>query len=131
MALIAEDLRALAPCASKPLDEHLASPVDELVAERYLERIIGRLIDVNYHVLIESGRAPPRDCHDSFARMGALGVCDAAFARRSAGCDGLRNRIVHEYDAIDPARVHAALDAALRDIPDFLRRVDAFVTARQ
>ena len=123
LLLITTDLEALSPFASKPLDVYLANPIDEVVAERYLERIIGRMIDVNYHLLTESGHPPPPDYHQSFVQLGALGVLDPAFARRIASSAGLRNRIVHEYDAIDPAKVHEALQTALPDIREYLTRV--------
>jgi uncharacterized protein YutE (UPF0331/DUF86 family) len=97
------------------------------VAERLLERIIGRMIDVNYHLLTESGQTPPRDYYDSFTDLVKLRVLPADFAARVARCAGLRNRIAHEYEDIDPARVHEALQAARFDIPEYLRRVEAFV----
>jgi hypothetical protein len=50
--LITRDLADLAPLAQKPLTEYLTDPRDELVAERLLERIVGRMIDVNYHLLL-------------------------------------------------------------------------------
>jgi len=47
IALILDDLRAVAPIAQKPVDQYVASATDEIVAERYLERVIGRMIDIN------------------------------------------------------------------------------------
>lgn len=121
--LITEDLKALEQLASHPVAEYVASPTDEVLAERYLERIIGRMIDINYHVLTESGQAPPRDYYDSFTALAGIGMLDRDFATRIAACAGLRNRIAHEYETIDPARVHEALQSAVRDIPKYLRRV--------
>jgi uncharacterized protein YutE (UPF0331/DUF86 family) len=87
LAMIVDDLRAVTPIAAKPLDESLASVTDEILTERELERMIGRMIDVN----------------------------------------GLRNRIVHEYDDIDPRRVYEGRQAAVRDIPEYLRCVHQHV----
>jgi uncharacterized protein YutE (UPF0331/DUF86 family) len=56
-----------------------------------------------------------------------LGVYDADFGRRIAGCTGLKNRIVHEYDDVDPQKVHDALQTALHDVPTYLRAVDDYV----
>jgi uncharacterized protein YutE (UPF0331/DUF86 family) len=123
LAMIVDDLRAATPLAQKPLGEYLASPTDELVAERYLERMIGRMIDVNYHLITDAGHAPPRDYYDSFTQLATLHVLPPAFAAQIAACAGLRNRIVHEYDDIDPRRVYEGLRAAVRDIPEYLRRV--------
>ncbi len=129
LAMIVDDLRAVTPLAMKPLDDYLASLTDEVLAERYLERMIGRMIDVNYHLVTDAGHAPPRDYYESFTQLAKLGVLPAAFASQIAACAGLRNRIVHEYDDIDPRRVYEGLQAAVRDIPEYLRRVHQHVEA--
>ena len=59
--LITRDLTDLAPLARTPLADYLANARDELVAERLLERIIGRMIDINYHLLTETAHPPPAD----------------------------------------------------------------------
>ncbi len=123
IALILDDLRAVAPIAQKPVDQYVASATDEIVAERYLERVIGRMIDINYHLITEAGHAPPRDYYDSFTQLAKLRILPPAFASQMAACAGLRNRLVHEYDEIDPRRVYEGLQAAVRDVPEYLRRV--------
>ena len=130
MVLIAEDLQRLETLAAKSRDEYLASDIDETLAERYLERMIGRMIDVNYHVLTESGEAPPRDYLESFLALARIGVLPHEFAARLAPSAGLRNRIVHAYDDLDPGRVYDALGSALADVPEYLARVRAFVDAK-
>jgi len=130
MVLIAEDLRRIEGLAGKGREEYLASEIDETLAERYLERMIGRMIDVNYHLLTESGEAPPRDYHESFVRLHRLGVLEADFARRLAPSAGLRNRIVHVYDDLDPGRVYDSLQSALPDVPAYLAAVRAFLGSR-
>ena len=97
------------------------------MTERYLERMIGRMIDVNYHLIIGDGHAPPRDYYDSFTLLARLRVLPPAFASQIATCAGLRNRLVHEYDEIDPRRVYEGLVAAVRDIPEYLRRVHDYL----
>ena len=120
LLLIARDLDELAAIRDRGQDAYLASRVDQAVAERHLERMIGRMIDVNYHLLTGSGQAPPAG---SFVQLASIGVVDAAFARELAACAGLRNRIVHEYDEFDHARVFEALGRALTDIPAYLGAV--------
>jgi uncharacterized protein YutE (UPF0331/DUF86 family) len=127
MALILDDLRAVTPIAQKPLDDYLASATDEIVTERYLERMIGRMIDINYHLITEAGHAPPRDYYDSFTQLAKLRILEPPFASQIAACAGLRNRLVHEYDEIDPRRVYEGLQAAVRDMPEYLRRVNDYL----
>jgi uncharacterized protein YutE (UPF0331/DUF86 family) len=128
IVLITRDLAAVAPIARKAVEDYLASLTDEVVAERYLERTIGRMIDINYHLLTETGHPPPADYHESFTQLARLGILDHEFARQVAACAGLRNRIVHEYDELDPRKVYEALQAALRDIPVYLQRIDDYVS---
>jgi uncharacterized protein YutE (UPF0331/DUF86 family) len=125
--LVVRDLDALRPIAAKAREAYLASGLDEAAAERYLERLIGRMIDINYHLLTESGQPPPPDYHASFVRLADLGVLDREFAVRIASSAGLRNRIVHEYDDLDPSKVFDALQAAMEDVPRYLAKVNDFI----
>ena len=85
------------------------------------------MIDVNYHLLTESGQAPPSDYYASFVQLAQLGALESAFAHRIAASAGLRNRIVHEYDELDHRRVFEGLESALRDIPAYLAAIDRYV----
>ncbi len=131
LVLITEDLRRLEALARKSREEYLASGIDEDLAERYLERMIGRMIDVNYHLLTESGEAPPRDYHESFVALSRVGALPADFARRLAPCAGLRNRIVHAYDDLDAGRVYDSLRDALADVPAYLAGIRDFLDSRR
>jgi uncharacterized protein YutE (UPF0331/DUF86 family) len=91
----------------------LASATDEVLAKRYMERIIGRVIDINYHLLTEAGDRPPRDYFESFTQLARSDVLPATFAKETAARAGLGNRLVHEYEELDPERVRAAVQAAL------------------
>ncbi len=127
LVLIAQDLRRLEALAAKSREEYLGSDIDEDLAERYLERMIGRMIDVNYHLVTESGEAPPRDYHESFVALSRFGALPGEFARRLAPCAGLRNRIVHAYDDLDPSRVYDSLRGALADVPAYLAAIRDFL----
>ena len=127
MVLITADLRALEPLARCPLEDYVANPTNEVLVERYLERIIGRMIDINYHLITEEGHPPPRDYFDSFTWLARISVLPPAFATQIAASAGLRNRLVHEYEEIDPERVYAGLQAAVRDVQDYLRHVERYL----
>ena len=127
MSLILEDLAAMTRLSQLSREQYLKDSINEALAERYLERAIGRMIDVNFHLVTESGHAPPKDYHESFSLLGTLGVMTADLAKEMAMAAGLRNRIVHEYDDIDPERVYEALPLAVRRIPLYLDHIQRFV----
>jgi uncharacterized protein YutE (UPF0331/DUF86 family) len=85
------------------------------------------MIDINYHLITESGSPPPPDYYQSFLQLERLGILPHDLAQTIAACAGLRNRIVHEYDEIDPARIHEALHTAARDVPQYLTHVHSYI----
>ena len=129
MSLIGPDLGKIITLAAKDLEHYLADATLEDLAERYLERAIGRMIDINYHLITELGEPPPPDCYDSFLKLGAMGILPVDLARRVASCAGLRNRIAREYDTLDPVLMHGGLKAAARDIPEYLRYIESYLTS--
>lgn len=130
LVLIGQDLEELVALGSLPRDEYLGNRLNEAAAERYLERMIGRMIDINYHILTESGQAPPPDYYQSFTRLAELGVYDQAFAARIARAAGLRNRIAHEYDEIDAVQVYEAIRMASEDVPEYMRLIREYLNGK-
>lgn len=130
MALILEDMPRLEEQGRLSQDEFLSNSVHELVAERLLERIIGRTIDINYHLIIESTGLPPRDFYDSFIRLSDIGVMSPQAARAMAPAAGLRNRLAREYNEIDPVKIHEAVRTAVAQVPQYLEAIQHFVDMR-
>lgn len=56
-------------------------------------------------------------------------MLDPECARRIARAAGLRNRLVHDYEDLDPGKVFDALGDALRDVPIYLARVNQYLKA--
>jgi len=126
VVLIGGALEELRKLAAGGLDAYLADPYKEILAERFLERMVSRMIDINYHVITGSDHPPPKDYYDSFTELGRMGVLDTKFAAGIAVAAGLRNRIVHEYDEIDPEKVFEAILSALADLPVYMKGVLSF-----
>jgi uncharacterized protein YutE (UPF0331/DUF86 family) len=59
IALILGDLGEVERLAGLHRSVFLADRTHQLIAERLLERIIGRMIDINYHILTERDGVPP------------------------------------------------------------------------
>lgn len=128
LLLVGQDLERMAQLSGKSKSEYMSDSIYEAAAERYLERMIGRMIDINYHILVESGQAPPPDYYQSFIRLVELGVYSPEFGRTVAGSAGLRNRIAHEYDEIDAEQVYEAMKSAETDIPKYIRHIEEYLS---
>jgi uncharacterized protein YutE (UPF0331/DUF86 family) len=103
-------------------ESYLADRLRRRAAERLLQLVVEVAIDVNTHVAAEKG-AVPEDNYHSFLSAGQEGLIEPGLAARLAPSSGLRNRLVHEYDAVDDRMVHAAIHAALEDYRLYLRQV--------
>lgn len=127
ISLILGDLRELDPLAKLPANEYLGDELRRLATERLLERMIGRMIDINYHIITERDGLPPKDFYESFVRLGALGVLSPELSRAMAPAAGLRNRLAHEYNEIDHDKVREAAAQAVRLVPQYLDAVRTFL----
>lgn len=131
LLLVTGDIESLPAIRDKGRAAYLTNSVDQAVVERRLQRAVGRMIDINYHLITASGHPPPADYHASFLALGESGVLDPEFARRIARAAGLRNRLVHDYEDLDPGMVFDALGEALEDVPVYLARVNQYLKSRQ
>jgi uncharacterized protein YutE (UPF0331/DUF86 family) len=123
IALILQDLEQLRRLATLSAEEYLADPRNEALGERFLERIIGRLIDINFHIITEETQTTPRDYHDSFLRLGSMGILNPEVAARLARLAGLRNRIAHEYNGLDENLIFAAIREVAAELPEYLTEI--------
>ncbi|MDI6688942.1 MAG: DUF86 domain-containing protein [Actinomycetota bacterium] len=79
--LISEDFEAIRSLANLSYENYAANSANEVMAERYLERMIGRMIDISYHIITEEGHPPPSDYFRSFLDLAKVGVLPPDFAR--------------------------------------------------
>ncbi len=117
---IEEDLKKLGGYANASEQEYIKNEETQLVVERLLERIISRLIDVNYHLLKEKCGVLPVDYFDSFLEISKQGIVEENLAREVAKSTGLRNILAHEYDNIDNRKVYVSVKTALAQVPQYL-----------
>ena len=123
ITLINTDLKSLSKLSKFSLKTYLSKSEYETLAERYLERIIGRMIDINYHILSENENEIPTDFHSSFTKLGRKKYLPPKLADSMANSAGLRNRLAHEYDEIDPKKVFKSVEACIIDVPKYLKNI--------
>jgi uncharacterized protein YutE (UPF0331/DUF86 family) len=85
--------------ASTSLNSFLGDRRQQLLVERLLHLCVEAASDLLEHLLVQASDVRPQTYADTFLQAA-----------------GLRNRLVHDYEAIDPRRVHAAMGIALVDL---------------
>lgn len=64
-------------------------------------------------------------------QLGSIGILTEEFARRIAACAELHSGIVHAYTDLAPDEVQAGLQAAVADVPVYLRAITKDLETRQ
>ena len=117
---IQEDLDRLAEYHHITQKDYLKDYDTQLKVERLLEKIVGRVIDINYHLLKTKYQSIPVDYFESFTDLASYKELPHDLANQLAPAAGLRNALAHEYDYLDPKQVYAAISLALTQIPKYL-----------
>lgn len=128
LSLIQGNLEALDPIRSMKREDYLRDLYRRKATERLLQELIEAAIDINVHLIVESGHPPPEDYYQSFIRAGELGILSFDLAEKLAPSAGLRNRLVHEYDRIDHAIILKAVAQAEELYPRYLKEVHSFIS---
>jgi len=124
---IAESLDALRPLARLTLSEYQARLYERKAAERLLQEAIEAALDINAHLIAELGASVPDEYYGGFVKLGEVGVLSRELAGSLAPSAGLRNRLVHEYAALDDAKVLASIAVILDLYPRYVQAVEAYL----
>lgn len=102
MELIREDLELLKEFEDLTFEELIGKdPIRWNGIQHLLQKIIGRGIDINQHLiaeLAESELRTPQTYTETFLILKELGVLPENFAEEIARSAGFRNALVHEYN---------------------------------
>lgn len=70
--------------------------------ERNIQLMVDAAVDINTHILLEKlGKVPPKNV-ESFLMLKELNIFSEKFLLGIAQSAGFRNRLVHEYEKVDP-----------------------------
>ncbi|MDP2626969.1 MAG: DUF86 domain-containing protein [Candidatus Rokubacteria bacterium] len=125
---IIASLDGLRPIADLSLVEYRAHFYQRKAAERILQEAIEAALDINAHLIAEDGGEIPEDYYGGFVRIGRMGIVGVGLADSLAPSAGLRNRLVHEYEALDDAKVLRAIRTALEVYPRYVQAIEAHLT---
>lgn len=124
LAAITANLQALEPVAAMPLERYRADVFTRKGTERLLQELIEAAIDLNTHLITQEGCPAPDDYFHSFLLLGDQGILTPDLAKALAPAAGVRNRLVHEYDAIVDALVLDAVRKAQDLFPRYVAAVE-------
>jgi len=97
--------------------------------ERLLQELIEAAVDINTHIIVETGNQVPDYYYESFMKLADIGVFPLSLAEKLAPSTGLRNRLVHEYDKIDHSVILSAVKTAEELYPLYISEINKYCQA--
>lgn len=130
LAIIIENLKALEPIKNMTMEEYINDLYKRKAAERLLQELIEAAIDINIHIIVQTGDTAPDDYYESFIKAGRLRIISADLAEKLAPSAGLRNRLVHEYDRIKDSMVYEALRTAEALYHKYIKEISDYISEK-
>ncbi|OBQ38515.1 MAG: hypothetical protein AN485_07535 [Anabaena sp. MDT14b] len=127
LKLITKYYNTLEEFRSISLDEFLADFRQQLIVERLLQLMTQAAIDINDHILSKLNSGKSYTNFEAFIKLGNSQIITPELAKQIAPSSGLRNRLVHEYDDIDPKQVFMAINFALQQYPLYVRQINSYL----
>jgi uncharacterized protein YutE (UPF0331/DUF86 family) len=132
--VVTQRLRALKTYLAE-LDELAQYSLKELTddfvkyraAQHSLQLAAQAIVDIATHIISADYKIQVQDYRHAIEALGETGVISAEFARKIAPLASFRNILVHEYLAVDPARIHHALVHGRDDLREFGRQINAYI----
>lgn len=127
LRLITKYYNTLEEFRSASLDDFLTDFRQQLVVERLLQLMTQAAIDINEHILSKLSPGNSVTNFEAFIELSKYQVITPELAKQIAPSSGLRNRLVHEYDEIDPQKVFESISFALQQYPLYVRQINSYI----
>lgn len=127
LRLINKYIRTLEEFNNLSLDAYLEDFRQQLTVERLLQLITQAAIDINDHLLSRLNPGSSNTNFEAFIELGKYNVISSELAKQIAPSSGLRNRLVHEYDDIEPTQVFRAISFALKQYPLYVEQINSYL----
>lgn len=128
LAVIAENLNALAPIKEMTQESYVDDLYKRKATERLLQELIEAAIDINTHLMVQTGHSAPDDYYESFIKIGSMKIIPTDLALKLAPSAGLRNRLVHEYDMLEHSLVLEAVAMAEDTYAEYVKHINAYLS---
>jgi uncharacterized protein YutE (UPF0331/DUF86 family) len=128
LAVIIENLKALQPIRDLSTEQYIEDVYKRKAAERLLQELIKAAIDINMHILAQSGDVVPDDYYESFIMAGDLKIISSELATKLAPSAGLRNRLVHEYDRLEHSLVLDAVSMSEELYAEYVKEIEDYIS---
>ena len=115
-------LQELNEILPKSFEEYISNFEKRAACERYFEKIIEAVVDLNFLIIKNKGLKVPEDEESSFILLSDEKIISYELAKKLKNAKGMRNIIAHEYGKVDDEIVFEVITTQLdQDIKEFIK----------
>ena len=95
--------------------------------ERHFQKMVDAAIDINMHLIAESGLKTADDYQSTFSIIAEAGMLPVDFALKIAPSVGMRNAIVHQYGDVNKKLMISYIRNSFGQYVEYVKLIDAFL----
>ena len=122
LEIFTQDVRSMRDSAKT---DYTIKSMTEAAAERRLEKAIQCAIDIASYIVAQEAMGTPTQYKDVFFFLGRVGVLPPDLTDRLESMVGFRNKLIHQYETIDPIRIYELVQTDIDDLVAFAQAISA------
>ncbi|PJE72882.1 MAG: hypothetical protein COV00_02840 [Candidatus Tagabacteria bacterium CG10_big_fil_rev_8_21_14_0_10_40_13] len=95
--------------------------------ERLFQLIVDTSVDINTHIIAESGMQPPNDYQGTFRILAENKILPMEFALKISPSVGLRNLVVHKYGKVDLKKMIEDIKSEIGQYLEYLKYINEYI----
>jgi len=111
-------------------EEYMNNSIYRRAIERTMQLIVECATDINNMLLKSNEKKGAADYFNSFIDIAELDIIPVEFALKIAPSTGLRNILVHEYEAIDDEIVYHSIKVCLDCYLEYIDLINRYLKCR-
>lgn len=127
MADIQKYYSELEPILKEDAREIIENNLKLHTVERLFQLIVDASVDINTHIISESGIQIPDDYQSTFTALGENKILPMEFALKIAPSVGLRNLVVHKYGKVDIKKMIDDIKNEIEQYLEYLKNIQKFL----
>lgn len=131
--LIEQELAYLDKMSKYSMEQIVSDFTLQAALERFLERIVIRVIDINEHIieeLADSAMKSPKSYKETFFSLQTLNILPEELVKRLLKAVNTRHALVHDYDELQLSAIYSSVKDCLKDCHEYCDCILRFLKAK-
>lgn len=123
--------KEIEPITKESVKDIIENKLKLRTLERLFQLIVDAAVDINTHIISESGFQVPNDYQGTFTTLYENKILPVDFALKIAPSVGLRNLIVHKYGDVNLKKMIEDIKNEISEYLDYLKYINEYLEKKK